>query len=131
MLDIFTKKNGRFTMYKRVLIFIVMLAALPMLFMQHGYADQHKKEDVSALISEAQGKLGTIKSGPSYELVKSDISRIEELCTHAQRLLSDGKVDDAYNEVNLANMCFQIVDARIDLQKALVELDDTKKLLSK
>jgi hypothetical protein len=122
---------GRFTMYKRVLIFIAMLAAIPVLFLQYGYADQHKKEDVSALISEAQGKLGAIKNGASADLVKSDISRVEEYCTHSQRLLSDGKIDEAYNEVTLANLYFQIIDARIDLQKALVELDDTKKLLSK
>ena len=117
-------------MYKRAMILLTLLAALFML-VQPGYADKHKKEDVSGLITEVQNKLGTIKNGPSADLVKNETASIEESCALAQRLLSGGKIDEAYNEISIANLYFQMIDARIDLQKALVELDDAKKTLSK
>jgi hypothetical protein len=119
-------------MYIRLTILSTILMALFMLLWQPGYAaDQHKKEDVSALITEVQSRLSTIKSGSSSELVRSETSRIDESCALSQRLLTEGKIDEAYNEINLANLYFQMIDARIDLQKAIIELDDTKKNLSR
>jgi hypothetical protein len=118
-------------MYKRLMILSTILMALVLLLWQPGYADQHKKEDVSSLITEVQSKLGAIKNGASAELVKSETSRIDESCAHSQRLLAEGKIDEAYNEISLANLYFQMMDARIDLQKAIIELDETKKNLSR
>lgn len=118
-------------MFKRLTIFSTILMALVMMSWHPGYADQHKKEDVSALITEVQSRLNTIKSGTSAELVRSETSRIDESCAISQRLLAEGKIDEAYNEITLANLYFQMIDARIDLQKAIIELDDTKKNLSR
>jgi hypothetical protein len=118
-------------MLKRIMTISPIIPALFMLLLQPGYADQHKKDDVSALISEVQSRLGAIKSGTSADLVKSETARIDESCALSLRLLSEGKIDEAYKEMTLANLYFQMIDARIDLQKALIELDDTKKNISR
>jgi hypothetical protein len=122
-------RYGRLYMFRR--LFLVVVSVLLVVPIQIGYADQHKKEDVLSLIAEAQNRLTTIKSGSFSDLVRGESSRIDDTCAASQRLLSDGKIDDAYNEMNLANLYFQIIEARIDLQKAITELDDTKKNLSR
>ena len=118
-------------MYKRFVIIISLAPIIVMLSLLTAYADQHKKEEVSAMIAETQNRLSSIRSGPSVELVKQEITRIDEACDLSRKLLSDGKIDEAYNELTLGNLYFQMIDARIELQKALVDLDDTKKRITR
>jgi hypothetical protein len=94
------------------------------------YAATHSREEVANLISQAQTTLTSIRNGASSEVIRSEISRIDDACSRSQKLLSEGKIDDAYNEISLGMLYFQMIDARIDLQKALVELDDAKKNIS-
>jgi hypothetical protein len=70
---------------------------------------KHSKDDVTQLTTETQNKLQSVKNSSSAELVKYEISKIEEYITRSQKLLADGDAD----------------------QKALKELDDTKKSTSR
>lgn len=118
-------------MNKRLLVIMSLLPVLIAVALLPSYADQHKKEEVSALITDAQARLSSIKTGSSAELVRSEIANADASCALSQRLLTDGEIDQAYNEIMLCNLYFQMMDARIDLQKALLELDETKKNLSR
>lgn len=118
-------------MNKRLLAIITMLPVLLTVSIMPVYSDQHKKEEVSSLIAEVQSRLNTIRNGVSADIVKSESSRIDQSCNLSQRLLSEGKIDEAYDEIMLCNLCFRMIDARVDLQKALWELDETKKNLSR
>ena len=122
---------GRFYMNNRLMIIMSLLPAMIMLFNLPAYSDQHKKDDVSALITEAQARLNSARTGSTADIVRTEISRIEDSCALSQRLLSEGKIDEAYNEMMLCNLYFQMIDARIELHKAIIELDDTKKTLSR
>jgi hypothetical protein len=126
-----TTHMGRLSMNKRLMVVISLLPALIALLTLPAYSDQHKKDDVSALITEAQTRLNTVRTGSTADIVRSEISRIDESCDLSRRLLSDGKIDEAFNEMTLCNLYFQMIEARIELQKAILELDETKKNLSR
>jgi hypothetical protein len=122
---------GRFFMNKRLFVIISILPAVIALLILPAFPDQHKKDEVSILITQAQNRLIPIKTGSTADLVRSEISKIEESCAISQSLLSNGKIDEAYNEITLCTLYFQMIDARIELQKALLELDETRQNLSR
>ncbi|OHD63219.1 MAG: hypothetical protein A2176_11660 [Spirochaetes bacterium RBG_13_51_14] len=88
---------------------------------------KHTKEDVSQIVVETQNKLNGVKNSASAELVKYEISKIEEYIARSQKLLADGETDQAFQTISIAQLYFTMIDARIELQKALIELDNTKK----
>ena len=91
---------------------------------------KHIKEDVSQFVTETQNRLNGVKNRSSAELLKYEISKIEEYIARSQKLLADGDADQAFQAISIARLYFPMIDARIELQKALVELDDTKKSTS-
>ncbi len=118
-------------MKKHLPVIVSLMTALIAASILPAYADQHKKEDVSALIAEVQARLDTVRNGPSADIVRAELSKIDGTCALSRQLLSGGKIDEAYNEITLCNLYFMMIDARIDLQNAVLELDETKRNLSR
>jgi hypothetical protein len=96
-----------------------------------GFADKHKKEEVAQFITETEAKLNSIKNNSSAELVKNEIVQIETHIAASRKFLNGRDIDLAFDEISMGALYFQMIDARIDLQKATDELNETKDKFSK
>jgi uncharacterized protein YpmS len=110
---------------RKTFLFLLTIAACAYI-LSPAFAAQHKKEEVTAMITETQGKLAEYKGGGSANLIQYEIEKIEKYIASAQKLLADGKVDLAFNDISIGNLYFPMIEARIDLNAATIELDKTK-----
>jgi hypothetical protein len=90
------------------------------------YADQHKKDEVTQLINQAQTRLDAVKAGNTADLIRYEISKLEGHIASSKKFLADGKTDMAFYEISAGSLYFLMMDARVDLHNSLVELDTTK-----
>ena len=107
-----------------VALLSVLLAAS-----QAAYPAKHKKDDVSRMIMETQNKLDAVMKGDTESLVKYEISKIKDQIAVSQKLLASGKAENAYYEISIGVYYFDMIDARIDLYRSRVDLEETQKKL--
>jgi hypothetical protein len=108
-----------------VLLFILILAVISIF--NPLYSSEHKKEEVNALINQATNQLSIIKNSERYSTASDEILKIENHLNLTQKLLADGKIDSAFYEISIGILYFQMIEARLELNNAIVEFDEAKK----
>jgi hypothetical protein len=101
---------------------ILVAAGVPAL------ASKHKKDEVNLLITETEKRLEPFKTGESAAIIAGEIAKINDYILKSRALVNKRKYDDAFYEINIGILYFFMIDARIDLDRAVRELgeDQTK-----